>query len=65
MKQIEEMNNIKAQIAEVCSLREYLKKSLSEGSIMPRHGFRELNKLDTELSILDSEFKRLWDLNNH
>ncbi|MCU7939659.1 MAG: hypothetical protein KZQ64_02815 [gamma proteobacterium symbiont of Bathyaustriella thionipta] len=65
MNQIEEIDNLKTQISEVYSLREYLKQSLSEGRIMPRHGFKELNKLDVELSLLDSEFKRLWDYHNN
>ena len=64
MNQIEELDNLKAQIATVYSLREHLKQSISEGSILPRHGFRELNKLDAELSSLDSEFKQLWDFHN-
>lgn len=65
MNIIEEMDELKTRLSTLYSLREYLKSALSTGSILPRHGFKELEKLDIELSLLESQFKKLWDSSNY
>lgn len=55
------MASLKAQIAEKYQQREALKKQLDEGNISSSSGLKQLEHLDTELSSLDSRFKKLWD----
>ncbi|MGF1548571.1 MAG: hypothetical protein ACFCUG_14725 [Thiotrichales bacterium] len=52
---------LKARIAAVYAERESLKAALEAHSIAPREGFGELERIDRELSDLDSRFKQLWD----
>jgi nitrite reductase/ring-hydroxylating ferredoxin subunit len=57
----QEMQRIKNQIADVFARRERLKLSLDSGALTPRAGFQQLEAIDSELSELDSRYKRLWD----
>lgn len=57
----EEMQKLKSRIAEVFARRERLKQALNDGSLQPRSGFPQLEATDSELSALDSRYKRLWD----
>lgn len=61
MTEIEELADLKARIAQTFARREALKQALSNGSVPPRQGFKELAEVDAALSALDSRFKQLWD----
>ena len=60
-RQEQEIEQIKARIAEVYARRERLKKELETGAVTPRDGFTRLDEIDRELSELDSRFKQRWD----
>jgi hypothetical protein len=57
----QEMQRLKACIAQVWARRESLKRALSEGGMPASQGLRELEGVDRELAELDTRFKRLWD----
>lgn len=61
MTETEEMDALRARIASVFARREQLKQAVGDGSMPAREGFRELEKVDAELSALDLRFKQLWD----
>lgn len=62
------LDSIKVRIAQVMAKRDYLKSEIDawqNGSqINPMPRVRELESLDRELSVLDSQYKRLWDSRN-
>jgi hypothetical protein len=57
----QEMQCLKARIAQVWAQRERLKQALNEGVMLPSQGLRDLEAVDRELAELDMRFKRLWD----
>lgn len=57
----QELQQVKGRIAEVYARRERLKQALADGRLAPGVGFPELEATDSELSELDTRFKRLWD----
>ncbi len=56
-----ELQRLKSRIAEVVAEREALKQAIESGRLGMAEGLRRLEPLDTELSALDSAFKRGWD----
>lgn len=56
-----EMARLRDEIAQTVAKKEALKQSIETGKISARSGLRELTELDAGLSLLDSQFKRLWD----
>jgi hypothetical protein len=56
-----EMQQLKDRIAQVYAQRERLKQALALGELAPRAGFLQLDRIDLELSGLDSRYKQLWD----
>ena len=61
MTDIEEMNQLREQIAQTVAQRDALKLAIENGSTPARTGLRELIDVDARLSGLDSRFKCLWD----
>jgi hypothetical protein len=57
----QEIQQVKNRIAALYARREQLKRELETGAVAPRAGFAQLEKIDRELSGLDSRFKQLWD----
>lgn len=58
------MDELRAQIADTARQREALKQSLEQGAVPVAQGLRELERIDSQLSALDSRFKALWDSTN-
>jgi hypothetical protein len=61
MRDNAEMDRLRDEIAQTVARKEALKQSIETGKIPARKGLRELTELDSGLSLLDSQFKRLWD----
>lgn len=61
----QEMNRIKADIAEVVCQRQYLKEEMESWYSGTRQGSfprrDEMEQLDARLSLLDNRYKRMWD----
>jgi hypothetical protein len=57
----QEIQRLKARIAQVWARRESLKQALADGAMRPSQGLRELEAVDRELAGLDTRFKLLWD----
>jgi len=62
------LDSIKKQITEVVTKRDHLKLEIESWQaglqINPLPRVRDLEALDKELSLLDSQYKRLWDSRN-
>lgn len=56
-----EIDQLRAQIAQTVAQRDSLKLALERGTRSVQEGLRELSDLDASLSLLDSRFKLLWD----
>jgi predicted nuclease with TOPRIM domain len=61
MSDIKEIDRLREEIARTVKRKEALKQSIEAGKVPARNGLRELAELDAGLSVLDSQFKRLWD----
>ncbi len=58
---VDELQRLKQRIAEVVSERDALKRQIESGALNAGEGLRRLERLDAELSKLDSAFKQRWD----
>ncbi len=57
----EELQQLRRRIAEVVAARDALKREIETGAIAASGGLRRLERLDAELSALDTAFKQRWD----
>jgi len=57
----EELQRLRRRIAEVVAARDALKRAIETGATGASEGLRRLERLDAELSVLDTAFKQRWD----
>jgi len=57
----EELQRLRPRIAEVVAARDALKREIETGAVAAAEGLRRLERLDAELSALDTAFKQRWD----
>ncbi len=56
-----ELQRLRRRIAEVVAARDALKQDIEQARIGAAGGLRRLERLDMELSALDTAFKQRWD----